>query len=118
MSDDRTDLEVLDSILQNIRGKKAQAGDPRSLSMKIKMAEEFEEYEADYRNDDHFGEVVHEDDEVVIVADASGHQLNDIAERYGVDRTAISEFFHRVARNRCDYSWEVSDPVVFDKFED
>ena len=44
--------------------------DPRSESMKISMAEHFGDYEHEYREDPHTAaEVVHEDDQVIVVAD-------------------------------------------------
>jgi len=62
-------------------------------------------------------EIRHEDDDVVIFADASGHELNEIAEIVGVDRDALSERMHNEARDRYDDGnpgdeWSVADPVV------
>ena len=92
--------------------------DPRSDNMKIKMAEHFENFEHEYREDsDTHAEVVHEDDDCIIVADHTGHELNEWSDDFDVDRSALSEFFHDVARQKCDYSWSTADPVVFDQFE-
>ena len=52
--------------------------DPRSESMKISMAEHFGDYEYEYREDPHTdAEVVYEDDRVIVVADHTGHELNE-----------------------------------------
>lgn len=93
--------------------------DPRSDSMKIDMAEHFDDFEYEYREDgDTHATVVHEDDEVTIVADHTRHELNEWASEYDVDRDALSKFFHDVAKRRTDLTWGVSDPIVFDTFAD
>ena len=92
--------------------------DARTDNMKIKMAEHFEAFEHGYRDDeDTHAEVVYEDDEVVVVADHTGHELNEWANDFDVDRSELSKTLHTLARQKCEYSWSVSDPVVFDKFE-
>jgi hypothetical protein len=59
------------------------------------------------------GEPVYEDDGVVIFADDTGHELNAIVEHYAdVTRSELSEWSHEIARDLCDYSWSVSEPVV------
>lgn len=91
--------------------------DIRSESMKIEMAEHFKEFEAEYRTEPRHHEVVYEDDEVVVVADHTGHEINEWASDFNLDRETLSVCFHRLARQKCDYSWSVSDPIVFDKLE-
>lgn len=91
----------------------------RSDKMKRDMAQHFEDFEHEYRDDeDTHAEVVYEDSEVVVVADHTGHELNEWANDYDVDRSQLSEWMHKAARGLCEYDWSVSDPVVFDKFED
>ena len=85
--------------------------------MKTEMAEHFEEFEAEYRTEPQHHEVVYEDDQVIVVADHTGHELNEWASDFDVDRTEFSQTMHALARQVCDYSWSVSDPVVFDKLE-
>jgi len=94
------------------------AADARTDSQKITMAQHFAEFEYEYRDGpDTDAEVVYEDDQVVVVADHSGHELNDWASDLGLDRSELSEQMHTLARQLCDYDWSVSDPVVFDKVE-
>ena len=92
--------------------------DGRTEAQKIRMAEHFAEFEHEYRHDDDTdAEVVYEDDEVIVVADHTGHELNEWANDFGIHRSVLSEIMHTLARQVCDYSWEVSDPVVFDEIE-
>jgi hypothetical protein len=91
--------------------------DDRTDTMKRTMAKHFAEMEADYKSDLVDAEVVYEDDQVVVVADHSGHELNEWASDLDVDRSGLSETMHTLARQLCDYDWSVSDPVVFDKLE-
>jgi hypothetical protein len=93
------------------------AVDPRPSYMITEMAEHFEEFEAEYRTEPQHHEVVYEDDEVVIVADHTGHELGEWASDYGIDYGELSQAFHTLARQVCNYSWSVSDPIVFEKFE-
>jgi len=96
--------------------------DPRSDNMKIKMAEHFESYEVDYRQDDGNQAVVYEDDELLIVADYTGHELSEWAKDFDVSRADLSEFFHDVAYRRHEGEghdpWATADPVIFDRFVD
>ena len=91
--------------------------DARTDSQKIEMAEHFEEFEEEYRTEPEHHEVVYEDEQVIVVADHTGHELNEWASEFGIDRTEFSQTMHSLARQVCDYSWSVSDPVVFDKIE-
>ena len=93
--------------------------DPRSESMKIQMAEHFSEFEYEYREDPHTdAEVVYEDDRVIVVADHTGHELNEWVSDFNMteaDRDAFYTWNHEVARELTDHDWAVADPVVFDK---
>ena len=93
--------------------------DPRSESMKISMAEHFGDYEYEYREDPHTdAEVVYEDDQVIVVADHTGHELNEWVSDFNMteaDRDAFYTWNHEVARELTDHDWAVADPVVFDK---
>ena len=91
--------------------------DARTESQKIEMGEHFQEFEAEYRTEPQHHEIVYEDDEVIVVADHTGHELNEWASDFDVDATEFSKTMHTLARQVCDYSWSVSDPVVFDKME-
>ena len=97
--------------------KQTTDADARTANMKIEMADAFEEYEAEYRTEPEHHEVVYEDDQVVVVADHTGHELNEWANEFGVDRDALSETMHALAREVCDYNWGTSDPIVFDRVE-
>ena len=93
--------------------------DPRSESMKISMAEHFCEFEHEYREDPHTdAEVVYEDDQVIVVADHTGHELNEWVSDFNMteeDCDAFCAWNHEVARELTDHYWAVVDPVVFDK---
>jgi hypothetical protein len=92
--------------------------DPRSTDLKIAMAEHFESFEHEYRIDENTdAELVYEDDQVIVVADHSGHELNEWASEFDVGRDELSEFFHRQARKMTDYDWGYADPVLFDRLE-
>ena len=93
--------------------------DPRSDSMKIQMAEHFVEFEYEYREDPHTdAEVVHEDDQVIVVADHTGHELTKWAADFNMteeDCDAFCGWNHEVARELTDYDWATVEPVVFEK---
>lgn len=92
--------------------------DTRSMDMKIEMAEHFESFETEYRTEPKAHEVVYEDDQVIVVADHTGHELNEWANDFDMDRRELSRLMHDLARDVCDYNWSTSDPVVFDKLEE
>ena len=100
----------------------AQRDDPRSEAMRISMAEHFGEFEYEYREDPHTGaEVVHEDDQVIVVADHTGHELNEWESDFNMteeDSDAFRRWNHEVARELTDHNWSAVDPVVFDKLEE
>ena len=97
----------------------ATMDDPRSESMKISMAEHFGDYEHEYRHDPHTdAEVVHEDDQVIVVADHTGHELSEWVSDFNMteeDCDAFCMWNHEVARELTDHDWSAADPVVFDK---
>ena len=97
----------------------ATMDDPRSEAMRISMAEHFEDFELEYREDPHTdAEVVHEDDQVIVVADHTGHELNEWVSDFNMteeDCDAFCAWNHEVARELTDHDWAVVDPVVFDK---
>jgi len=82
--------------------------------MKIEMAEHFEEFEADYRDED-WCTIVYEDDQVVVLADHKGYEHSEWSHEFSEED--FSEQMHALAREVCDYSWSASWPVVFDKLE-
>lgn len=97
--------------------------DVRTDSQKIEMAEAFETYEAEYREEDEHRTVVYEDDDCVIIADHTGHEVNEWADDFGVDRSELLSTFRTLADQKMNKSdaheaFSHSDPVVFDKFED
>jgi len=101
----------------------AQNGDARTQNMKAEMARNFVEYEAEYRAGPRDAgafnnEIVHEDENCIVVADHSGHELNEWASVFDVSRSELSQIMHGLARDVCDYNWSTSDPVVFDKLGD
>jgi len=97
----------------------ATMDDPRSESMKISMAEHFDDFEHEYREDPHTdAEVVYEDDQLIVVADRTGHELAEWAADFNMTNEDCGEFWdwnHELARDLTDYDWVVDDPVVFDK---
>ena len=95
--------------------------DPRSDSMKIQMAEHFDEFEFEYREDpDTDADVVFENDRVIVVADHTGYELTEWESDFNMSHEECDAFYrwnHEVARSLTDRSWAVADPVVFDKLE-
>ena len=93
--------------------------DPRSEAMRISMAEHFGEFEYEYREDPHTdAEVVYEDDQVIVVADHTGHELSEWVSDFNLTEVDCDAFYawnHEVARELTDRGWAVVDPVVFDK---
>lgn len=70
--------------------------------------------------DDSAHEIVHEDRNVIVLAD-SGHfwteqfRAMDIGDEDGILQSIIKTLQHTAARKNSDYSWSVSDPVVVRK---
>lgn len=90
--------------------------DARPTTVKVSMAEWWETSEQEARDADHL-EVVHEDSEVIVVADHAGNELREWADALGVDVEALSEWMHDLAGDVTDYDWGAADPLVFDRFE-
>jgi len=73
--------------------------------------------------DDGAYEIVHEDGDVIVLAEG-GHFWNeqfeamDIGDEHGILHSIVVNLHHVAARNRCDYSWSVSTPVVVEKSDD
>jgi hypothetical protein len=96
--------------------------DDRSDRMKIEMAQTFDEYEYEYRNEPEHREIVYEDDQVVVIADHTGHEINEWASEFGVDRSELRSTFRALADQLMDSQeahqlFSHADPVVFDKLE-
>lgn len=89
----------------------------RTDNQKIEMAEHFVEFEAEYRTEPDNHEIVYEDDQVIVVADHTGFELNEWSSFFAVDRREFSSLMHELAKEVCDYNWSTADPIVFDKLE-
>ena len=111
--------ETTDATLTESLSAVDNTDDPRSESMKISMAEHFSEFEHEYREDPHTdAEVVFEDDQLIVVADHTGHELSEWVSDFNMteeDCDAFCTWNHEVARELTDHDWSVVDPVVFDK---
>lgn len=57
------------------------------------------------------GMPVWESDSLTIYADAHGYELNELADKYGIDRSELSEWMHDQA-DIPDYDWSANDPIV------
>jgi len=76
-----------------------------------------EMFRSTYTDDANNNEIRKETGEYLILADGSGHELGEIANHVGVDRSKLSQRMHAEARKRYDGEgtgdpWSVSDPVV------
>ena len=91
--------------------------DPRTDDLKADLTDGWERYEDDYRDDINYegSTVVYESDDTVIVADHTGHELNEYLKDHDIPRRAVSQWMHNVARALTDYDWSHADPIVFDK---
>ncbi len=87
--------------------------DPRTTDEKQKMAKHFAEMEADYRDAD-WGEIVYEDDQVVVMADHKGYEFSEWSEEI----EDFSEKMHSLAEQLVDRKWPADYPLVFDKLEE
>jgi len=73
--------------------------------------------------DDGAYEIVHEDREVIVLAEG-GHfwseQLDamEIGDENGILYSIVVSLHHTAARKHCEYSWSVSTPVVVKKTDD
>ena len=96
--------------------------DARSTETKIEMAETFKEFEDEYRTEPKHREVVYEDDDCVIIADHTGHELNEWANAVAEDRETLRQTFRALADQKMSEQtahavFSYADPVVFDKFD-
>lgn len=94
---------------------KQNNADKRSDGLKTEMAEFFAENEADYREAD-WCSIVYEDDEVILIADHSGHEFDEWADQHG-DFDEFSQMMHSLAGQISDRRWPADYPIVFDKTE-
>ena len=95
--------------------------DPRAQYQQIQMAEWFDKERSEYADADGYT-IVHEDDQVAVVADHTGHELNGWAERFGVNRERLRQTMRTLAEDvigekDAHGAFSHSDPVVFDKIE-
>jgi hypothetical protein len=95
--------------------------DDRSTTTKTTMAQFFAEERAEYEDADGFA-IVYEDEQVAIVADHTGHELNEWASQLGVDRSELRATFRALAddvmgEQDAHEAFSYSDPVVFDKLD-
>ena len=100
-----------------------QNSDPRNDNQKIKMAKHFDDHREQYDNDSTH-EIVYEDDEKVIVADHSGHELNQWTDEssWELTREELRDFSRSAAdefmgKQESHAVFSTAEPVVFDKFE-
>lgn len=73
--------------------------------------------------DDGAYEIVHEDRDVIVLAESGhfwGEQFDamDIGDERGILHSIVVNVHHIAARNHCNYSWAVSTPVVVEKTDD
>jgi hypothetical protein len=88
-------------------------------AQKAEMSRHFDALEHEYRESDATdADVVYEDDRFVVVADHTGHELNEWADDFDLDAREFSIEMHRRARALCDHNWSTDDPVVFEQTED
>lgn len=85
--------------------------DPRTEAMKVEMAKSFRMFEAEYRDSD-WANIVHEDDEVVLVEDTKGYEWSEWQEEFGGE---FSQTMHELANQLVDRRWPATYPIVFDK---
>jgi hypothetical protein len=99
--------------------------DDRSTELKTEMARHFTELEAEYRGDgpgDTNGEVVYEDGQVIVYVDYTGHEINEWASDFSLDRSELVQTFEALAKQVMDAErvhkiTSHSDVLVFDKVE-
>lgn len=72
--------------------------------------------------DDGAHDIVFEDENVIVLADSSGHfwreqlEVTDIElDDHGILHSIIVQVHHGLARQHCDHSWSAVDPVVIEK---
>lgn len=85
------------------------------------IQQSIEDYYSEWLNmvDEETVEIVHEDKQVIVLADHSGHAWTEELDSAGVDddihRMVIKSAHHKAASQLTDYSWSASDPFVFAK---
>jgi len=95
--------------------------DDRSTNMKIEMAEHFDGDRATYTDSDSHT-IVYEDEQVAIVADHSGNELNEWANAFSMDREDLRVTMRALAESvlgerEAHEAFSYADPIVFDKLE-
>jgi hypothetical protein len=98
-----------------------EAHDARTDRQKTEMAQWWAEEQAEYRDADGYT-IVDEDAQRVIVADHTGHEINEWASQFDADREALRATFRELAEDSigaedAHEAFSYSDPVVFDKLE-
>lgn len=98
------------------------SADERSMGVKTKMARHFDEERAEYEGSDGYT-IVYEDDDCAIVADHTGHELNEWETLLDADRERLRSMFRSIADGKMGEQeahevFSYSDPVVFDKLVD
>jgi len=86
------------------------------------MARFFDDERDEYEHSDHFS-IVYEDDETAIVADHTGHEINEWAIRLDAEREQLRSSFRAIADRKmgerdAHEAFSYADPVVFTKIED
>lgn len=62
--------------------------------------------------------IVYEDRDTIVLADATGYELTEIADTNDVDVEALSERMHDAARSVTDHDWSHADPIVIELVAD
>jgi len=70
--------------------------------------ETHDEYLAEYED---LYECVAETSSMLVFADTHGYELDECADKIGLDRETVSDWMHDQASG-VDYSWSASDPLV------
>lgn len=97
------------------------SADDRSTNLKIKMAKWFAGERAEYEDSEGYT-IVWEDEWAVVVADHTGHELNEWADRFDCDREDLRSTFRAMAdevmgEKDAHDAFSHSDPIIFDKLE-
>jgi len=92
--------------------------DERTDNEKVKMAEWYAGERDVYAKADGYT-ILHEDDECAVVADHTGHELNEWADRLDADRERLRRTMRVLAEQKIGEAkahdvFSYSDPVVFD----
>lgn len=95
--------------------------DKRDMNTKTTMAKFFADERKIYEEQDS-ASIVYEDDDIVIVADHKGLELNEWADNFDIERNELRETFRvladeKMGEKRSHEVFSYSDPIVFDKIE-